>query len=286
MKVEFYFRLMGVILHPAKSWSVQLYHGDQYGKGDCLFLTFIVAIITGDRDLLRNGIYLLNERKRWPDGLSRNVDAPNLFIEYVDKILTRYNRWASRKDWRPIIPWRKRYRCQRGMTRDPFVMGLIAWLILDGKGKCPIKVPWYIMRPDFYLFVRWVQTRRGKYKRRYERYMTWYLPMKKKIPVYVLHLHCWKAFIMDSKLTKELLHTFVPGWNLLCYLLTDHPMTCHLEDFIDNYISRTTYHWDRDRFMAIGENEIESLSDEAEYHPDSDILKWVMQWKKNLKEQK
>jgi len=273
---DHYFKVFGVILHKVPQWQIDKYGKSPWGKGDCLFLSFIVAIFKQDMKLLKGCIQLLNERRRWPDVLNDpDIDSPNLFNEYLQKIILSYNKIAE-KSFLPVIKWKIRYRCQRGMTRDPYVMGLIAWHILDGEGKCPINLPWYIMRPDFYFFYKWIQTGRSKYKNRYERYLTWYLPLKKSMPVYVTHLHCWKAFIMESETIKELLQFFIPHWNLLLYLLVNHPLKYHYTTFFSNYQSRNTYHWTRDSYAEIGQNGIEKLPDDAEYRPDKEILEWII----------
>lgn len=276
MKTYLYFEYGDVILHPTQPWQHALF-GEQWAKGDTIFLTAIIALVKGDKKLLNKCIELLNQRRRWGESLDDiQHDAPSLFIEYVDTFLTRYNRWASRKDWRPIIPWRKRYRCVKGMTRDPFVMTYIAWFVLYGEGECPLNHPFWINRPDFYYFAKWIKTGKSKYKKRYEWWMTFSLRHKKKLPGYVLHLHLWKAAIIESDKIKELLRSFVPHWHLLGYILSDHPLLYLYTDAINNYISRTDYHWDRDKYCAIGKDGVEELSEDSLYRPDREILDWAM----------
>jgi len=276
---EYFFRLWDVILHKTPQWAIKELGKPHWGKGDSVARTATVAIYKNDKTLLNKCVQLLNEHKRWPDILcDPEIDLPNLFMEYLQVVILAYNKLAK-KSFLPEIKWKKKYRCQWGITRDPFVMTLIAWYLLDGEGKCPVKVPWYIMRPDFYFFYKWIKTHQSKYKKKYERWMYSYLPMKKKIPIYVLHMHVWKAFVMESQSTMQLLHPFIPDWNYLLRVLSGHPLLYLQMDFIKRYRSRNHYHWGSDYWHEIGTNETVALPVDNIYRPDKEILEWALKHK-------
>lgn len=260
----------------APAWSVAIYKFDPRGKGDLIFRTALFAIAKEDLTLLDTCINLLNKRKRWPDELCHKNDAANLFVEYLDRWITKYNRWASRTEKRPIIPWRKRYRSQGGMTRDPFIMAITAWYLLDGEGKCPIKIPWYIQRPDLYYWKKWIDKGKVKHKKAYERWVQRALVGVGEIPMFVLHLHCWKAWTIESTTIMRHLRDYVPSWNYACRLLIRHPLNYLMRDFHLTYRARSGYQWTEEKWILPPDNSFIYLDPEDYLKLDKDIVDYLL----------
>jgi len=232
METQDHFRLMhGVIVHPGIHWHTS----------DTIFRSAIIAMALGDEALLDKCVELLQDHKRWPDEFNEDGDAKTYFVEKLNGLLVKYNRWASRQKHRPIIPWRLRYRCQQGMTRDPFTMVFVAWEVMK-EGPCPIKIPLKIQRPGFYAWIKYMKTKDPKWKKRYERTSRrGNLLFDKKM--YVLHLNCWRAWAADSQIMKEILQAQIPNWNYACRLLIDHPLNYLQIEFMENYRPRTGLQW-------------------------------------------
>lgn len=267
--------LYGVILHPAPDWAVQLYGQQSMSKGDAVFRSAIIAMATADEDLLDMCVYLLNNHKRWPDDLNHDGDAKSFFEQYLDAVLTRYNRWASRKNWRPILPWRKRYRYQKGMTRDPYTMVFVAWDVLK-EGPCPLRVPWYIKRPGFTQWIHYMKTGKEKWKRRYERIDGFFLKIFNE-PGYAKHLDCWKAWAANSVAMKKALEHEIPHWNYVCRLLIDHPLNYLAIDMMRDYRSRTGLLWTSDVYQTPNNSDVEWLPETEKYRLDKQELDFLLQ---------
>ena len=63
---------------PTGKWLLHNTWGE--GRGDLVWRMAIYALITGDVDVIKACIKLLNERKRWPDGLNKYDDSKS-YIE-------------------------------------------------------------------------------------------------------------------------------------------------------------------------------------------------------------
>jgi len=268
----------GIACHSSE-WLISVLGWDPFGKGDIIFRTAMYAIITGDKELLKFCVQLLKEGKRWPNSMNQDCDSPNIFIEYLDKVISKFNMRASRTKWVPIIPWRIRYRCQNRMTRDPIIMVLIAWELLDGEGECPIKVPWYLQRPDMYHWGRWIKTGRSKHKRRYEWWAT--LGSGKNMPMYALHLECWRAWKIDSDKVKKYLQPLIPDWNHACRLLIDHPLNHLSYGFMKNYKARSLYQWTWPVYITPPADSTFYLDEEDELKWDKDVLNFLLNFTHN-----
>ena len=274
MKTKNHFhKQFGMIVARSPQWARDIYKFESWEKGDTIFLSVLIAIATKDRQMLLRCVDLLNARRRWPTELDNYNDASNLFIEYLDQALTWYNKRASRTNWVPIIPWRKRYRYVKGMTRDPYTMVIVAWEILM-EGPCPVKVPFLIQRPSFYFWVRYMKTKRKWQRTVYDFLLT--ISNNSKKPMFALHLNCWRAWIAESTSAKEALLPHIPDWNHLLRLLVDHPLNYLCMDRMENYKAKSGYAWTDSRFFIPPEDSRFYLNDTDEIKIDKQILDWLI----------
>jgi len=270
---QHYRRQHKVIIAPAPKWAQALYRFNHWSKGDTIFLSAMIAMVTEDRQMLLNLVELLRQRRRWPKELDYPNDAPNMFIQILDELISHYNRRASRTEWMPIIPWKKRFRWVGGMTRDPFTMVIIAWDHLM-EGPCPVRVPILQQRLGFLFWVRYMKTKREWQKKIWE--FSARNPGKK--PMYVYHLNCWRAWAAKSEKVKKLLEPVIPEWNFLCRLLVDHHLNYLSVDRMRAYKSKNGYAWDDRRLFIPPEDSRVYLDPGDEYQPDKQILNFIMKW--------
>ena len=146
------------------------------------------------------------------------------------------------KKWFP----NPRFRSARSMTRDPYIMFYCAAEILNRfELQTEVKVPFYLMRPNLYHWIKWLRTRKEKHKRKYirhtQRAMTFYRAFG--LPMYAVHLTAWMAWIIQAKEIQEDLRIFTPHWNYLIRQLIQHPTTYLDRRFIENYLSKEGYRW-------------------------------------------
>jgi len=55
------------LMHISHNWEYRKYGFRPNGKSDLIYFMGLYALITGDVDVIKACIKLLNERKRWPD---------------------------------------------------------------------------------------------------------------------------------------------------------------------------------------------------------------------------
>jgi len=268
-----------VILALTPQWARELFKFESWEKGDTIFLSAIVAMATGDKQMLLNLVDLLRQRRRWPRELDHYNDAPSMFIQYLDQLLTWYNRRASRTNWVPIIPWKKRYRCVKGMTRDPFTMVIVAWEVLEMEGPCPVKVPFLIQRPAFLFWVRYMKTKRKWLRDVYEFFAI--LGDSPNKPMYAKHLNCWRAWVAKSTAMQYTLSSHIPDWNHLLRLLVNHPINYLCMDRMQGYKAKNGYAWTDEKYMAPPKDSRFYLDEEDTIKPDKQILDFIMNYTEN-----
>lgn len=253
--MPYYYFKYGVLLHKGDEWQKDLYGYDPEGKGDCIFRTAIYAITKQDPEILNSLALLLKKRIRWPEDLNNDSDIKNPIFSYLYKL----------KKYKP------RYRSPRSITRDPYVLFYTACYFLDREDFIrTINVPWWLMRPDLFFWMRWLRT--GKRKKSYEFWASLSLDISLAFGMknFALHLAAWMAYVIDSEKIKRKLIPFISHWNHLLKVLANHPLL-HLDElFIENYISKEGYQWAADEWL----NTSHLCKDEIS-HLDKDILEWA-----------
>ena len=215
------------------------------GKGDLLYRMGWYALITGDPDVIKACIRLLNERKRWPDFLNEGIDADSWIERIINRTLKRLG----------IPPQRYEFRFQGRMTRDSYttVLAAIYWHQYEMIDQ--VKIPWYIQTPAFWHWVRYLRTNEAIHKTKFEQWQNRGIDLSIafKFPAYVKTLIAIRAFITRSDEVKSKLLPFIPEWNLL------NRMLCG-DEFNDirivaRYRSREGWYWNSedgqdDRFLG------------------------------------
>jgi len=199
--------------------------------GDGALHTVSVGLVKNMDNLITRTIWLLRERKRWPDSAMQGNEH-HIAKNRLDKLLHP-----------------KKYRWQHRMSRDPFTALIF---VMEVKGCVwssrikDIKIPWRIQRPDFYYWVRFMATKEPKYKKRYEFWTNISLTLFGRwYPMYALRLQTWKAYSAKSEKIKKKLHKLIPDWNMYCCILIDKPCI-YKPGFIEKaqkYIAKTKCQW-------------------------------------------
>lgn len=204
-------------------WLLHNTYGD--GRGDLIWRMAIYALITGDADVIKACIKLLNERKRWPDGLKEDSDSKNYFDYYWHKLLHKLGFTDSHK-----------YRHQKSITRDPYIMLTCAIFWYQYEMIRDLKIPFWINRPGLYFWKKYLETSNPMHKRMYEFFNMLYF----KKPAFVKSLLAWEAFIARSDKVKSRLIREIPCWNLLNRLLCGDIIP---QEDVKRYISTTGWLW-------------------------------------------
>lgn len=231
------------LLSETPSWSPI----DHRCKGDLMFRMGIVALITGDVNVIKALIALLNDCKRWTDSLNQSTDSRNI-LDY----------WWSRLLFKLKIGPLK-YRPQKSVTRDPYIMAYCAIYWWQYEMIQNLKVPWWIWTPSFYHWVQFLKTRKPIHKDKYELWTKLSIDVSVAFgfPGYVKSLLAWRAFIVQSDEIKKYLIRYIPHWNLLNRLLCGDKSI--MESEVNNYIGSEGYFWNReelpDTLNELGENE-------------------------------
>lgn len=280
MKNHYQIHESGGVISPARPWTQNIYRKNPWNKGDMIFITALVAMAKANRQLLDFCMSMCRKRHRWPHNLSQPYDAQTWAEELLDWIISRYNRWASRKEWRPIIPWHKRYRCRSRMTRDPYIMTMVAWYTINPDTPCPIHIPLYLYRPDLWAWRKYMDRGCKKYLKRYHFWAGLNTNLF-EMPMYAYHLECWKAWAAESAYMKRQLRLCIPHWNYLCRLLIDHPLNYHTIHLAKQYRARSTYMWGRGKWLSEGDHEVFFLDEEDEIKPDKEILEFILTYNPN-----
>jgi len=265
------------MLAQSPKWEEDLYGFAPDGIGDCIFRSAIAAMAYYDHDMLSICATLLNDGIRWPYLLDP-----------------------------PTISGKKRYRSQKSLTRDPFIMTWCAkYNLTEGSTYHlrALRMPWWLYRPYINSWVRYLVAtgdrnstleESEKLKKRFEGHMLrllWWGVHTRGIrafvekyrllrwtrsrfglPGYSLHLFAWMAYTAGSNRLKDKLVFLLPHWNLLLWALVVGPPT-H-EPYISEvkeYRSRKGYQW-----TAEDQHEDDYLPEYESCYLDMDILEWVI----------
>ena len=234
MDKEHFFKKAGVILETGPN-------GDH--KGDCIFRTAHFAMTKNDYLLLFSCHDLLLTRRRWP-------------VELDD-------------------PSGQEHRKKDGlgsMTRDPYIMFYAACVMMNKHHFIDtIKPPWYIYRPHFTAWRRYLRTGRPRYKKRYEFWARLGLILFTP-PAYAVYLDAWMAWIARSPKIQELLSLCTPHWNYCLKQLIEHKLRHLDKTFIENYLPRKGFVWQAENMSTEPQD---YLVGSDEYLMDREILLYV-----------
>jgi hypothetical protein len=257
--LDYYYEEHGFILAVSPGWEFEVYGFYPNGIGDTIFRTLHFAISEGKYSLFMNGAELLTQRKRWSDelGIGNEKKFAKNWLQW------RWSKWLHKHGERQ----HRLYRSQKGMTRDPYIMFYCAAYILNRtQFISAIKPPWYIWRPGFNNWRRYLITGNRFWKWWYE--TTEMIGMLFNPPMYALYLSAWKAYVADSSKVKRMISRRTPTWNYAIRQLIHHPLRHHDTPFIERYQPRFGFIWQDNEW---NKNFIKDPSSEAR-HMDKDIL--------------
>jgi len=199
------------------------------GRGDLVWRMAIYALITGDVDVIKACIKLLNERKRWPDKLNLPGDSKNMIDYWFHKIFSK----------------EKKRRPQNRMSRDPYKMLICAIYWHQYEMLRDLKIPWRINKPSLWHWKKYLETHDKLFKLKYESWAKFSISVNSIFGFkgYVKSLSAWCAFIAQSDEVKSHLIDHIPCWNyvnrLLCGDIVD-------EQDVKSYISCAGWVWNAD----------------------------------------
>lgn len=224
-----------------KSWEKDKYNWDPQGLGDSLIHSAYVYLYKRDLDLLRNIIVCLKLGKRW-------------------------NNQSNPPDYA------RGYRSQYSMTRDVYI---VCYSVLHLTGTwIPTpreRIPWYLWRPDFYFWMKFITTKDKKYIPRYE----WWAVLNIRLfgrflPVFAKLLAGWMSYTTQSEKVKNELKKRIPEWHLLLRCLVgDEPELKEIRE----YLSRQGFTWTSET----GNKDRTPLPLDEDYYVDKDLLIWIYQ---------
>lgn len=232
------------------------------GKGDLIFRMAIIALFTGDADIIKACLKLLNTRKRWPDSLSNSGDARNR-IEYY------FIKWMYKLG----IAKKMKYRSQGSMTRDPYIMLTCAIFWHQHEMIRDLKIPMYIQRPALWHWKKYLETNKQIHKEKYEKWATIDLniAIAFKYHGFAKFLDGWMCFIARSDKMKKKMIDFVPDWNYVVRMLCGD---VHGWDCYDNYKPRDGFIWDASNYKEPEDDEL--LGPNEPVYLDKGILEFVI----------
>ena len=245
--MSYYFKSYGVILAHSPKWANEAHGFAVNGIGDCIFRTCIHAISVFKENpeesynLLRTCAWLLESGNRWPNEL---------------------NPPASTK-----------YRSQKSMTRDPYIMFYTACFVTENTElMINIDVPFMLFRSYVINFRDWIFSNdpgssRERFIRQVSRLIWWGehteaiatffhnrkwfirgLRHKFGIHGYSLHLWTWMAYVTKSKVLRDSIYEHLDISNLLCLKLLDGDT-----NLINNkcfiYRAKEGYQWGDNRYI-------------------------------------
>jgi len=216
-------------------------------KGDLIFETCQHAMFHRDYAMLNACKLLLIKRRRWP----KRMDEPD-GIEH---------------------------RNPRGMTRDPYYMFWVACVEMDRvEWIAEVKPPWYIWRPNFWAFRRFLINPTKRNRRRWER-AEWlsdiFSPM---VPMFAIYLGAWAAWIAYSEKVMARIRPKVPTWNLAIRQLVLDPDRVNDEQAIADFLPRTGFIWQMEPRRPDDLHYIDNpkfLPLDQEYYLDWDALTYI-----------
>ena len=217
---------------PEGKW---LFHvGWSQGRGDLVWRMAIYALITGDVDVIKACIKLLNGRKRWPDLLNMDNDSRNMIEYWLYKVIHKLGLRADKKA-----------KPQNRMSRDPFIMLTCAIYWHQYEMIRDLKIPWRINNPSLWFWKKYLETNDKLFKLKYESWTKFSINISSIFGFkgYVKSLLAWRAFIARSYEVKGHLIDYIPYWNyanrLLCGDIID-------EQDVKSYASSDGWIWNAD----------------------------------------
>lgn len=263
---NFYYKIVGLVYIIASPWQKRKYGFYPHGKGDVIFRSLLHAIATQDIFIIHECAFLLHNKKRWPDNMNDELDH--------------------------------KYRSQKSMTRDPYIMYIVALSLIDyyKTGPCvkAMKIPWNLYRSYLHNWRRFMITNDDIYLVRFERQIisliswgkatqkianffhnrTWFirgLRHKFGIHSYSIHLWAWMAYVTDSYALKKELLKITPRCNDLVRMLCGD----NDPEFIEvakRFKERTGYQWTEDHILV----EKEIIDPSSGIKISKDILDWLI----------
>lgn len=249
------------MLAESPDWEIKKRGFATNGMGDLITRTAYFAIALQDVDLLHNCIDLCNAYKRWPDWLEPGKEKRKKLIKAgFDS-----------------------YRGQRSMTRDPYLMTLVAISQMKGLIEYEryylykkLKIPFWMNRTWLWWYkrtllnprnlprferallrnMRWrekQELRRAAWKikkqeakdegKRLKYYIYGRLVNNLGFPMYVKNHYGWMAYTVGAKRVQEQLVRQVPHWNYALLLLCEKPTMYLVKDFIEKYKAKIGFQW-------------------------------------------
>lgn len=132
----------------SQDWEIARYGEAEDGKGDLILNTLSKIIDDEDAsDFTVKAIHecylLLKAGKRWPDRMNQEMDAKHWLHWKWSKLLYKLK----------LIKHVK-YRPQKGMTRDPFILFYAVQMFYYGVIKFRVKLPIWLFTPTYVIW-RW-----------------------------------------------------------------------------------------------------------------------------------
>lgn len=158
-----------------QSWKKEIWGFDPRGLGDVWYITLRMIILTNDKSIwaeraLLNMLSHMMGGKRWPDEYNNEHMARNWF-EF------KWTGWLYKLGLRNT----RKYRSQKSMTRDPWIM-LYSCAIHLGIDPKTIRFPqWWLYRPKVW---QWIRALKGKPN--IYRFLDRFTPKKRQDFVYIL----------------------------------------------------------------------------------------------------
>lgn len=164
-----WYKKHGLWFRESKFWEESKYGFAPEGLGDVIFNTCdrLMQQILDESDrpwqigaLTISSLCLIN-RLRWPEWVNRPAD----------RIAKNWWDWTwSRILYQLGINKMVKYRYQKDITRDPFIMFYCCSLTYNLPGHLNIRMPWYLWRPTVHNWYKYLVTKDEKYLRKYERW--------------------------------------------------------------------------------------------------------------------
>lgn len=218
-------------------WEIDMYGFPPNVIGDLLFENAHWAFINQNLQLFTEINLHLEEGKRWPDFMMEGDE--NKYSK------NRIQCWWSRVMVRNGYRETQLFRWQKGMTRDPFNMHYCAALLLELPDYIRLaKPPWYIWRPTFNWWRRYLITGNKFWLKAWE--IAELISVTKKTPVFSNYLTAWQAYMVDSTEVKRLIGKHTDTWNYCIRQLIHHPLRYLDEPFIMAYKPRYNFEWQKD----------------------------------------
>ena len=140
-----YYKKYGFYIEDDPAWAVRERGVDTHGKGDLISNTCRKIFDEGDTspwayEALVLCADLLAARKRWPDFMNQSCDAKTWLGAHISHLLYDLG----------LVKLRK-FRNQKGMTRDPYTNFYGMCMLLDRKQFIEaITIPWRLYSPEVF----------------------------------------------------------------------------------------------------------------------------------------